>query len=345
MEELPTISNHELKLGTTIYSFSNVFHARKFTVEQLIDKVGQLGVGPGVEIVGFAHIREFPDVSEGFAERFRAAIERNQLVATCLGLNADTYRRRDRPMTEDESYAYHKPQIEAAARLGIPVVRCQFGAGPEAIRRLAPLAERLGVKIGMELHAPETVNSPTVLAFRDMMSKEGSPYLGFIPDFSSCAKAVPQSFVNYFRQTGIPEKYIQIGVEAWKTEGTFAERIVEYQKREKAAGASESVIRGMFFMFAMLGRMDPKAWAEIMPQAVHIHGKCFDFDEAGNETALPYDEILPVFIDGGYQGYMSAEWEGHAFSDDDGFAQVIAQHALCRRIIAKTLRPRTAVTV
>ena len=249
-------SSNGLKLGTTIYSFTNAFHARKYTVEQLMDKVGELGIGPGVEIVGFSHIREFPKVTDKFAESFQAAIERNQLVPTCLGLNADVYRRRDRPMTEDESYEYHKPQIEAAARLGFPVARCQMVAGPEVLRRLAPLAERLNVKLGMELHAPETVDSPTVLAFREMMAKENSPYLGFIPDFSSSARAVPSCFINHFRETGIPEKYLQIGLEAWKVEGTFPKRQAEYQKREKEAGAPESVIRGMFFMFAMLGRID-----------------------------------------------------------------------------------------
>ncbi len=329
-------SSNGLKLGTTIYSFTNAFHARKYTVEQLMDKVGELGIGPGVEIVGFSHIREFPKVTDKFAESFQAAIERNQLVPTCLGLNADVYRRRDRPMTEDESYEYHKPQIEAAARLGFPVARCQMVAGPEVLRRLAPLAERLNVKLGMELHAPETVDSPTVLAFREMMAKENSPYLGFIPDFSSSARAVPSCFINHFRETGIPEKYLQIGLEAWKVEGTFPERQAEYQKREKEAGAPESVIRGMFFMFAMLGRMDPKAWRELVPQAVHIHGKCFEFDDEGNEVSLPYEEILPVFVEAGYNGYMSAEWEGHAFTDNDGFAEVVAQHALSKRILGRS---------
>jgi sugar phosphate isomerase/epimerase len=323
-----------LRLGTTIYSFTNEFHARKYTVEQLIDRVGELGLGPGLEIVGFAHIREFPKVSDEFADKFKAAVVRNKLVPSCLGINADVFRRRNQPMTEDESFAYHKPQIEAAAKLGFPVARCQFVAGPEVIRRLAPLAERLNVKLGMELHAPETVNSPTVMAFREMMEKENSPYLGFIPDFSSSAKAVPRCFTDSFRQMGIPENLIQVAVEAWERRGNFPDRIAEYQKRMKAAGAPDSAIRGMMFMFAMLGRMDPKDWAEIVPQAVHIHGKCFEFDKEGNETGLPYEEILPVLVDAGYKGFMSAEWEGHAFSNDDGFSKVQAQHALCKRVLA-----------
>lgn len=332
-----------LRLGTTIYSCTNEFHQRKYTVEQLIDKVGELGLGPGLEIVGFAHIREFPRVFDETAEKFKAALERNKLEASCLGINADVYRRRDRPMTDEESYEFHKTQIESAAKLGFPVARCQFVAGPEVIRRLAPLAEKLNVKLGMELHAPEAVDSPMVLKFREAFAKEGSPYLGFIPDFSASVRTVPKCFLENFRQIGIPEKFIQVGLEAWKMKGNFQDRIAEYQKKQKEAGAPESVIRGMFFMFAMLGRQEPRAWKEILPQTVHIHGKCFEFDESGNETSIPYEEILSVFIEGGYNGFMSAEWEGHAFSAEDGFPKVAAQHALCKRILAKKATMQASV--
>lgn len=90
----------------------------------------------------------------------------------------------------------------------------------------------------------------------------------------------------------------------------------------------------MYVIFAILGKMDPRAWLEIMPQVVHIHGKCYDFDEKGDEISIPYDEILPLFRDNGYNGYMSTEWEGHAVSEEDGIPKVQAHHALCRRILA-----------
>lgn len=335
-------ANKGLRLGTTIYSFSNEFHARKYSVEQLIDKVGELGLGPGVEMVGYSHIREFPVVTDEFAAMFQAAMQRNKLEPACLALNADVYRRRNQPMDEQESYDYHVPQIEAAARLGFPVARCQFLAGAQVIRRLAPLAEKLNVKLGMELHAPETVTSPKVMEFREMMAKENSPYLGFIPDFSSSACGVPKCFLDFFRNMGIEQKYIDVALEAWRAEGSLPERLKLYQETEKAAGANENVIRGMFPMFTMLGKMEPKRWAEIVPQAVHIHGKCYDFDEQGNEAGLPYEQILPVFVENGYNGFMSTEWEGHAFSDESGFEKVKAQHALSKRILAKCAPPASA---
>lgn len=46
--------------------------------------------------------------------------------------------------------------------------------------------------------------------------------------------------------------------------------------------------------------------------------------------------IVRQFVKGGYRGYLSSEWEGHAFSDlgeSDPVLQVQQQHALMRRAI------------
>jgi sugar phosphate isomerase/epimerase len=323
-----------LRLGTTIYSFTNEYHSRRYTLDELIRKVGELGLGPGVELVGFSHVRGFPAVSGEFAEHLKELLAGNHLEASCLGINADVQIRRDRRMTEEENYAYHAAQIEAAAKLGFPVVRYQLGAGPEVIRRLAPLAERLHVKLGLEIHAPERVDTPVVLVFREMYAKVNSPYLGFIPDFGACARSLPPGFGAAFRRQGIPEELIKIAYESWAAGGTREERMSAYRTRAKTAGGTEMQIGRMFIIFAVLDRMDPKAWLEIMPQVVHLHGKFYEFDEQGSEAAIPYEEILPIFRDNGYAGYMSSEWEGHALSQEDGLPLVEAHHALCRRILA-----------
>jgi sugar phosphate isomerase/epimerase len=319
-----------LRLGTTLFSFTNEFHARKYTVEQLIDKVGELGLGPGVELIGFSAIREYPGVSDEFVQMFRDALERNHLEPSCLSMNGDVMIRRTRPMTNDESYEYHRTQIETAAKLGMPVAKTQVIVGPEVLARLAPLGERLNVKIGVELHSPERVDSPNVIALREMYAKVDSPYLGFVPDFGACVTAVPHCFVDHFRELGIPEKFIQIALEAWSLTGTFGERIGQYQERERAAGAGDSEIGAMFMIFSMLGHQEPRKWLEIMPQVIHIHGKFYDAKEA----AVPFEELLPLFRDNGYQGYLSSEWEAHAFTDDDAESELLALHERMRHILA-----------
>ena len=90
-------------LGTTIYSFTNEWLHRMYTLEEEIEKVAELDLGPAVEIVGFQSIREYPDVSDETARRFREQLDRHGLIPSCLGGNCDVGRDPKRRMTDDET--------------------------------------------------------------------------------------------------------------------------------------------------------------------------------------------------------------------------------------------------
>ncbi len=327
-----------LQLGSTLFSFTNEYHSREYSLDQLLEQVAKRGLGPGVELVGFSHVRDFPKVDDAFADHFQNLMAKLGLEQSCLGINADVYIRRDKPMTEDESFAYHEAQVRTAARLGFPVARYQFAAGTGVIKRLLPLAEKLNVKLGLEIHAPDSVTSPIVMKYRDLYDELDSPCLGFVPDFGSTATCVSPAFTNYFRSLQIPENLIALGEKTWlePTDPTNPHgKIAIFHERAKAIGARETDIAEMFMIFGLFSHQDPQMWREIMPQVVHIHGKFYDFNEHGSESAIPYEEILPVFVEGGYNGFMSSEWEGHFFSDEPGFPKVQAHQALCKRILGR----------
>jgi len=327
-----------LRRGTTLFSFTNEFHGRQYTLDQLIAKVAELDLGPGLELVGFSHLRDFPNVTDQFAAHFRELVQKHNLSPSCLAINADVFLRPDQPMTKEESLAYHVAQVQAAAKLGFAVVRYQFLAGTEVIKQLLPTAERLNIKLGLEIHAPEKVNSPMVLEYREFYAKQDSPYLGFIPDMGSTATRVSPAFIRYFRDLGIPQKLIELTQQIWMEPDDLNDihgKIPRFAARAKAAGFREVDVAECFIVFGLFSRQAPKAWAEIVPQVVHIHGKFYHFDENGSESAIPYEEILPVFIEGGYNGFMSSEWEGHFFSDDSGLEMVKKHHALIKRIMSK----------
>ncbi|MES2259949.1 MAG: sugar phosphate isomerase/epimerase [Pseudomonadota bacterium] len=324
-----------LKLGTTLFSFTNEYHSRAWSFEDLIARVAELGLGPGLEIVGFQSIRGFPAVSDAFAERFRELMAIHQLEPSCLAVNADAAIRRGQMMSVDEAVAYHIPQLEAAAKLGFPVVRLQFMLQPEAVRRLVPLAEKLGLKMGPEIHAPLTVESPPVMAFREMFDKVNSPSLGFIPDFGASALTLPASYLENLRSQGIPEHLLQLALEVWHCKRDANWKREEFARRVAPFKADATIVSALSVMFAILSSQDIDAWKQIMPQVIHIHGKFYDFDADGNETSIPYGQLLPLFVEGGYQGYMSSEWEGSLYSRADAFEMVRKHHALARRILQR----------
>ncbi|WP_156417036.1 sugar phosphate isomerase/epimerase family protein [Sphingopyxis sp. H050] len=330
-----TDSTSGLKLGTTLYSMTPAFHGREYTFEQLVRKVAAENLGPGLEVVGFQSIKGFPVVTDEYAGWFKDLIAETGLTLSCLGINADIRIDPDKPMSDDESVTYHERQLEAAAKLGFPLVRYQYPAGPAVIERLAPAAERLGVKMGLEIHAPHHTQHPDVLAYREMYERVGSPMLGFIPDFGASARAVPPSFFEAQRENGIPEDLITLAQEFWHQEGDPYARRERYIAAAREKGYPDREIMSLVIIFGLFSRAAPESWAEIMHQVIHIHGKFFDFDDNGDEIAVDYARVLPVFVKGGYSGFMSSEYEGHMWNDADGFDKIRRHHAMANRFMAE----------
>lgn len=324
-----------LQLGVTLFSLTNAFWTRQYDFEQLLAEIARRNIGPGVEVIGFQSIKGFPTVTDAWADKFRELMDRYRLVPSCLGINADLFIRRSRPMTLDESVAYHVPQIEAAAKLGFPVVRYQFAAGAETIRRLVPTAEKLGVTLALEVHAPYKVDSPEVVAYREMYEQVGSPFLGFIPDFGSSARTVPKTYIESLTRGGTSQATIDVALEIWASDATANEKRARFTAEMQKRGADPLTFSALMVIFNILVPQKPEAWLEIMPRVVHIHGKFYDFDADGNDSCAPLDELLPLFRDNGFNGFMSSEWEGHMYMLDSGFEMVERHQALARKILAK----------
>lgn len=323
------------QIGVTLYSFTEQYHSGEYTFEELIRKVGDRGLGTGLEIVGFQSIRGYPEVSDSFALRFKRLLDEAGLVPSALGANIDAGRRRDRRMTHEETVETLSAQIRAAEKLGFRVMRVQYGAAPDALEAVLPLAEGADVKLGMEIHAPHTVDHPTMVALRERIERLGSPYLGFIPDFGASMDAIPPGHLAHWRELSSTTDLIDSTVAGWERahrgeSDPFDERRAAIERAaEMGSGPAANLA---LLTMTLFGHQPAAKWAEIMHQVVHVHAKFYEIDDAGNEPSIDYGELMRTFRDGGYEGYLSSEWEGSSFDRAaDPFDLVERQQRLMRR--------------
>lgn len=61
-----------------------------------------------------------------------------------------------------------------------------------------------------------------------------------------------------------------------------------------------------------------KGVAEFLPWAKGVSAKSYDFDAEGNETLLPYPQLLKLVKASGYSGYIGIEFEGNRLSESEG---------------------------
>jgi sugar phosphate isomerase/epimerase len=329
----PATDADPFKLGLTLYSASAEFRAGWFDFDGLLDRVAELGIGPGIEIVASQVLPTYPVVSDEFVRTWRAAFDRHGFDASSFGANLDMGKRRDRDMTPDEEFEFSELMFQGAKKLGFPLVRIQ-SAKPELLRRLLPVAERLELKLAYEIHAPMGPNAEPILKVRDTYAELDSPLLGFVADFSSTMHSMSPTLLRAVRRAGLDDEAVQRLQDVWATDASMRERQEEFigylRSRDVDPGRLGSFAH---LAFNMHGHVDPREWADIMPQILHVHAKFYDIDEDGQEPAIDYPELVKVFVDGGYRGYWSSEWEGHAFAElgeVDPLLLVRRQHDLIR---------------
>lgn len=327
--------------GVTLYSFTRPFHGRRLTVEDLIREVARRGLGPAVEIVGFQAIRGFPAVDDAFVRRFRNLMDSVGLIPSACGANADAYMRRDRRLTNDEMVAYMEAQIATAAKLCFPIVRVQFSVTPEDMERLLPVAERHDVRLGMEIHAHHSVKHPVMAALLERYEKLGSPHLGFIPDWGASMVKVPEIVYARFRERGVPAAFMDVAAAKWaeyhQAGPVLRDEIVATQIAELGELGREWGLGGIgdelaVSLCGLFGHQRAEDWADVLPWAVHTHGKFYEIDAAGNEPSVPIPDILKLYLESGYSRVIFSEWEGFHFDiRSDPFDVVAAQQRLLRR--------------
>lgn len=321
------------RLGLTLYSASAEFRAGWYDFDGLLDRVAELGIGPGIEIVASQMVPTYPHVTDEFVRTWRAAFDRHGFDPSSFGANLDMGRRRDRDMTPDEEFEFSELMFAGAAKLGFPLVRIQ-SAKPELLRRLLPVAERLGLTLAYEIHAPHGPNSDPILAVRETFAELDSPLLGFVADFSSTMHAMSPTLLRAVSRAGLDAEATDRLQAIWATDATMRERQEEFIGYLRGRGFDPARLGSFAHLaFNMHGHVDPREWLEIMPQIRHVHAKFYDIDEAGAEPAIDYPELVRVFVEGGYRGYWSSEWEGHAFAElgeVDPLVLVRRQHDLIR---------------
>ena len=68
---------------------------------------------------------------------------------------------------------------------------------------------------------------------------------------------------------------------------------------------------------------------KMMPYAKAVSAKCYDFDDAGNETTIDFPKMMHIVADAGYSGWVGIEYEGERLSEREG---IVACKTLLERL-------------
>lgn len=322
---------NSVKLGVSIYSFSKDFYRKRYTIEDCVRHVADMGID-GIEVVGAQMLRGYPWPTDAAFDEFANLSAKYGVKVVSYGSNTDFGIRTDRDLTEEELYTYAMHDLRAAHRLGCTVMRAQYLMSAKVMGRLAPAAERMGIKVGVEMHSPESPSSPKMQEYLKMIREVGSPNLGFVVDFGSFADKPNRFTVERHLKNGANPEFIAALTVARFNDMPRGEamKLAESMKANEA----DLALLSDFYSFTTFRKPEWEGLVEIMPHVVHCHGKFYALDpqDGDNDVSIPYDRILPLLRDNGFDGYVMTEYEGMDNSVDV-LDLVQRQVAMERRIL------------
>ena len=334
-----TTAAHTVRRGVSLYSFQEEYFLRTMSLEDCIRAASEIGAR-GIEIIPEQSIPGFPQLTDDFVDTWFAWMEKYGTTPVATDLFLDTKLYPHRWLTPEEQVASVRRDIDIAVRLGARVVRAIINTPPEVMEAAAPYAEERGVRLLLEVHAPFHYGHPWILQHLEVMHRTGSPALGLMPDMGTFVERFPRVVSERALRDGAKPELVDLIVQTYDDHGdTHALMdVVNYR-------GGGPVDFGLARQATHYIWTEPKSMLEHMPLIGHIQAKFYEMalDEttgAEYEYSIPYDRIVPVLIEGGFDGYLSSEYEGNRHVQDaypvDSVEQVRRQHALFARLLGET---------
>ncbi len=347
----------DIKRSVSLYSYQDEYYNKQLDLEGCLRETAKTGA-TGVELLAEQMIRKFPKPieTEEFRSQWFGWMERYKLTPVCYDAFLENHIYDNRRLTLSEQVDMMKRDLRMASLLGFTVLRTLVSTPMDVIEGSLEYAELVNVKIGLEVHAPFSLNSGWANGYMEMIQRTGTKYFGFIPDMGIFCKRIPDVLAEKARKMGASEECIKI------VDDCYAERIakgftkIKYDLNLGKANMEYRMANGMQKMMEAVksaGGNDADmfyannsfsySWSE--PQDIidnidyifHTHAKCYNIHEDYEETAVAIPEVVEAYKKAGHTGYLSTEYEGgehlRKFGPVDSIEQVRRHQEAMRRAI------------
>lgn len=349
----------EIKRSVSLYSYQDEYYDGKLDLEGCLRETAKAGA-TGVELLAESMIKQFPNpiYDEAFREQWQGWLKKYGLTPTAYDGFLENHIYDNRMLTLGEQVEMMERDLRCASLLGFSCIRTLVSTPIEVIEGSLEYAEKVGVKIGLEVHAPFSLNSSWAQGYLDRLDKPGSKYkyFAFIPDMGIFCKNVPDVVEEKWRRAGAQQKFIDMVNEAYadRVANGFTKieyslnlgqanmnyrnangqgRLTEIFKKEGANQADFGYLNSSY----TYSWSNPQDLIDNIDRICHTHAKCYNTHEDYVETAVAIPEVVAAYKKAGYDGYLSTEYEGGESIRDaftvDGIEQVRRHQEAMRRAI------------
>lgn len=325
-----------IKRGISLYSYQEEYYIGKMTLEDCIAAAADIGA-TGIEVIAEQMLPgNYPEASEQFVEQWFGWMQKYGTTPTCMDAFLDYTMFPNRLLTDKEQVDLIVRDLKLAAKLGFRCIRSLCITPMHIIEAALPWADKLNVVIGLEIHAPYSIDSKWAQDLVALIQRTGTRYAAFIPDFGIFATRPPTVNVERAIRFGATPAVCDYIVKATQ------DKIPLDQMEAKATAMSANPQDiGLLRSAGMIRYNQPEWLIPIMPYITHIHAKFYEMTSDCVEPSIDYVNPVRILQEHGYSGYLSSEYEGQrAYHDMAGFMtdsveQVRRQHVMFRNLLGE----------
>lgn len=323
---------HSIKRGVSLYSYQEEVFLRKMTLEDAIRVSAEMGA-LGIEVIPEQSFDSFPNLTDAEIENWHQLHEKYGTTPTGYDMFIDLKRRKDRVMTIDEGVESIVRDIKLANRLGCTTMRVIVNTPPEVFERAAPYAEEYGVRLGVEIHAPMRFDHRWIQQFLDIIHRVDSRYLGIVPDMGIFVREFPRVVAERFKRDGATPELVDLAVKIFNDHPDDMETL----SRELAWRGGTALDVAFANNVVGYNYVEPATIVPHIPYIVHIHAKFYEMVGDEREYSIPYEDVIPLLVEGGYDGYLNSEYEGNRHIQDIRPVDSVEEVGLQQRMLARLL--------
>lgn len=305
-----------IKKAVSLYSLQNEYLNKRMDLGDIMRFVKEKGA-EGIEILPDQMLKGAPNVSEDTVKQWKSLLDETGLAPVCADVFLNTNLYKNRTLTHRESIHLLIEEIKQAARLGIHLIRLVSMVPYWVIEPLLPYCEKYDVTIALEVHAGMAFDIPETKSFIAEMKRVNSPYVGLVIDTGIFCKRFPRVVRAYETQNGTSPQVFDY-IDTLFEKGSDLHRELRENNFEYPKGLQDAIQSEHDKMFVPLcdgyENYPFDALDEYMPYIKHFHFKMFEMTEEGPEYSMDYKGLLQYLHDHGYDGYVSAEYEGNRFT-------------------------------
>ncbi|MEI3381813.1 MAG: TIM barrel protein [Dorea sp.] len=321
---------NNIELGVSLYGFTQRYVEEDgYGYEQMFQDLNKLGIKK-FEVVGAQMFEHYPNPTDEEINEVVRLAKKYDVQPFSYGGYVDFAKYEDRDMNDDEMMNEVVFDLMTAHKHGCEYIR-GFGIPVHLYERVAQMAEFYGVKVCYEIHAPERPSDPHIQELVKIFKKLQSPWVGFVPDFGCYIEKPNELHIQRFIELGAKRENLQFIIDnRWNG---YTEEEMAKKMEEMGGGLAEKMAVSEWFGYMSFAPADIEGFKTVLPYAKYFHGKFYHIAEDCVETTIPYEKLLNLVVESGFDGTIMIEYEGHSFYLNDAVEQIGRHIEMEKRIL------------